>query len=181
MKKTLSLILILILIISLASCGKMSAEQRIVKAVNEIVQSKDFASYQELYKQFKSESPSAPKVTNVTHYQIEDFDGVKMDCYLVNVSAGVAYWINEQEYQGAAEENFYVFVDANKNVFYDSISTNALGGDHDTSTAQGRATYLMWIYANIQSGEYQGDYLNDSETVTEMSADVIAAVNENLK
>ena len=47
-------------------------------------------------------------------------------------------------------------------------------------TEQGRATYLLWMYGNIQNGLHSGNYLNNEEMVTEMTAAEIEAINDAL-
>ena len=47
-----------------------------------------------------------------THYVIDDFEGVKVDDYLVNITAEVAYWVNQEAEQGVANACFQVFIDS---------------------------------------------------------------------
>ena len=183
MKKILCILMAIAMFVSLTACGsKTAAEQKlIIDAVKAEIQSEDFAGWQELYKDFTGEEPAVPQVTDVTRYQIPDFDGVKMDCYLVTVSGSFAHWYNEAEQQGAINETMFIFVDAASKKSYDSISTDAASVSHDTTTELGRATYLMWIHGEIATGSYSGSYLNDSETVTTLSADDLKFINDNLK
>jgi len=183
MKKILAFLLAAVMTLSLTACGNKitAAQQLIIDAVKAEIQAEDFAGWQSLYKDFTGEDPAAPVVTDVTRCQIPDFEGAKMDCYLVTVSAGMAHWVNEAEQMGAIDENLFIFVDAGSKKSYDSISTDAVGVEHDTTTEQGRATYLLWIHANMADGSYQGSYLNDSETVTTLSADDLKVINDNLK
>ena len=62
----------------------------------------------------------------------------------------------------------------------DSITVDALYFNGDTSTPEGRATYLLWIFGNMMNGTNEGSFLNDSETVTEWSADEVAIINSNI-
>ena len=183
MKKLLAFVLASLLTLSMTACGsKISSEQQlIIDAVKAEIQSEDFADWQELYESFTTETAAAPVVTDVTRYQIPDFEGVKMDCYLVTVSAGMAHWINEAEEMGTIDEKLFLFVDAASKKSYDSISTDAANVSHDTTTELGRATYLLWIHANLDDGSYSGSYLNDSETVTTLSADDLKVINDNLQ
>ena len=71
-------------------------------------------------------------------------------------------------------------MDTNTATSFDSITTDATNVQHDTATEQGRATYLLWMFANIQDGSYSGSYLNDSEIVTEMNEAQIDAINDAL-
>ena len=134
-----------------------------------------------LCKDFTGEEAPAPKVTNVTHYQIPDFEGVEMDCYLVTVTSKFAHWVDEEAQQGAIDEKMYLFIDNNTKNVVDNITTNASNVEHDTATEEGRATYLLWIYDNISGGNYEGAYLNDSETVTELTEADLEVINNNLK
>lgn len=199
MKKLLALLLVSIMALSLVACGgkgettpteetnateetKLTEEQQlIIDTVNAKLATEEFANWQSLYKEFTGNEATAPKVSNVTHYQNSDFDGEAIDCYLVAISADVAYWMNEEAQQGIAENKFYIFVDSNAQAVYDSITTNAFNVDHDTTTEQGRATYLLWIHNNTLDGSYDGFYANDSETITELTEADLEVINNNLK
>ena len=110
--------------------------------------------------------PSA-QVTRVIRYQLDDFNGKPADGFLVNLSTG--------------SDNIQLYVDNYTGTTYDSITTNAADGITDISTDQDRATYLLWIFANLVNGSYDGALLNDSETRTEYTADELAALNSSLK
>lgn len=206
MKKLLSIVLALVMCLSLCACGGngntesttaptaepttepivtepplTEAQMLVIDAVNAKINSEEFASWENLYMELtKTKVTLDPQVTNVTHYEIEDFDGAKMDCYLVTVAANIAHWINEEAEQGAIDGQVFIFVDVNTATSFDSITTDASNVQHDTTTEQGRATYLLWMYTNIQDGSYSGSYLNDSEIVTEMSAAEVDAINDAL-
>ena len=194
MKKLLALLLVSIMALSLVACGDkaetkpteegvtITEEQKlIIDTVNAKLATEDFANWQSLYKEFTGNEATAPEVTNVTHYQNSDFDGEAIDCYLVAISANVAYWTNEEAQQGIAEDKFYIFVDSNAQAVYDNITTKAFNVDHDTTTEQGRATYLLWIHNNTLDGSYDGFYANDSETVTVLTDADLEIINSNLK
>ena len=104
-----------------------------------------------------------------------------MDCYLVTVTSKFAHWVDEEAQQGAIDEKMYLFIDNNTKNVVDNITTNASNVEHDTATEEGRATYLLWIYDNISGGNYEGAYLNDSETVTELTEADLEVINNNLK
>ena len=206
MKKILALMLALAMCLSLCACGGNSstesttaptaepttepivtesplteAQMLVIDAVNAKINSEEFASWENLYMEFTSTKVTlAPQVTNVTHYEIEDFDGAKMDCYLVTVAANIAHWVNEEAEQGAIDGQLFIFVDANTATSFDSITTDASNVQHDTTTEQGRATYLMWLYGETQTGSFSGPYLNNSESVTEMSEAEVDAINDAL-
>lgn len=156
-------------------------QQLIIDAVNAKLASEEVANWLSLCKEFTGEEAPAPKVTNVTHYQIPDFDEVEMDCYLVTVSSKFAHWVDEGAQQGAVDEKLFLFIDNNTKNVVDSITTNASNVQHDTKTEEGRATYLLWIYNNVSDGSYNGFYLNDQETVTELTEVDLKVINDNLK
>lgn len=195
MKKTLAFLAALVMVLSLCACGsgkgsettaagtesKLTAEQQIVvDAVHAQLESDQFAQWQKLAKEFSGNNPKAPEVTSVVRYEIKDFDGSPMDCYLVNISADVAYWVNEAAQQGAMLDQFQLFISSDGKTVTDSITTDACNGTEVTTTDEGRAIYLLWIFGNRMSGDYEGSFLNDSETVTEWTADEIAVVNGNI-
>lgn len=183
MKKMIALLLAAGMAISLCACGakKLTAEQQmIVDAVHSQIQSENFAEWQKLAENFKGSTPKAPEVTSVMHYEINDFEGEKMDCYLVNISADVAWWFNEEAQQGSMAERYQLYVSSDGKTVIDSISSDAAGFDGDTSTSEGRAIYLLWTFGNMMDGSYEGNFLNDGETVTEWSADELAVINGSL-
>lgn len=199
MKKLLALLLVSIMAISLVACGgkgettptegtnatevtKLTEEQQlIIDTVNAKLSTEEVSNWQNQYKEFTGNEATAPKVTNVTHYQIPDFEGVEMDCYLVTITSNFGYWVNEEAEQGATVDNLYLFVDGNTKATIDNITTDASNVEHDTTTEEGRATYLLWIYDSINSGHYDGAYLNDSETVTVLTDADLEIINNNLK
>lgn len=187
MKKLLALLLVSIMALTLVACGgkeetaPTEEQQLIIDTVNEKLSAEEVADWQSQYKEFTGNEAAAPKVTNVTHYQHPDFDGAEMDCYLVTISSNFGYWINEEEEQGATVDNLYLFIDGNTKTIIDNITTDAFNVEHDTSTEKGRATYLLWIYDNINNGSYDDTYLNDSETVTELTDADLEVINSNLK
>ena len=194
MKKWLALLLAVVMVFSLSACGEKGTEstpaaegsaltaeqQMIVDAVSAQIQSETFAQWQQLAEQFKGSAPKAPEVTAVTHYEIGDFEGEKMDCYLVNISADIAWWDNEEAQQGSLVERYQLYVSSDGKTVMDSVTTDAGNFNGDTSTPEGRATYLLWMFGNMMDGSYQGNFLNDSETITEWSADELAVINDNL-
>ena len=191
MKKWIALLLAAVLCLSLAACGGnkpdeaadgegsgLTAEQQlIVDAVKTEVQSERFSEWQTLYKKDMGSDPKAPEVSAVMHYEIEDFEGEKIDCYLIDITAGVCH--------GAPDGNTYtdsrygLFVSSDGKMVIDSITVDALYFNGDTSTPEGRATYLLWIFGGMMDGTYEGSFLNDSETVIEWSADEVASLNSN--
>ena len=101
----------------------------------------------------------------MNYYYIEDFDGAKVKCMLVHISASVAYWTDKEAQMGGIEDSVYLMIDLETKTVYDSLSTDALNCEHDTSTAQGRATYLMWMYNSMLNGSDSEYFVNDSEIV----------------
>ena len=199
MKKILALLLVSIMALSLVACGgkeeapptegtnateetKLTEEQQfVIDTVNAKLSTKEVVNWLSLCKDFTGEEAPAPTVTNVTHYQIPDFEGAEMDCYFVTVTSKFAHWVNEEAQQGALDENLYLFIDSNTQNVVDYITTDAGNANHDTSTEEGRTTYLLWIYGEVMSGNYEGDYLNGSETVTELTEADLEVINNNLK
>lgn len=194
MKKWLALLLAVVMVFSLSACGEKGTEstpaaegsaltaeqQMIVDAVSAQIQSETFAQWQQLAEQFKGSAPKAPEVTSVLHYEIGDFEGEKMECYLVNISADIAWWDNEEAQQGSLVERYQLYVSSDGKTVMDSVTSDAGNFNGDTSTPEGRATYLLWMFGNMMDGSYQGNFLNDSETITEWSADELAVINDNL-
>ena len=148
MKKWLALLLAAVMVFSLCACGEKGTEstpaagesaltaeqQMIVDAVSAQIRSETFAQWQELAEQFKGSAPKAAEVTSVLHYEIEDFEGEKMDCYLVNISADIAWWDNEAAQQGTLEERYQLYVSSDGKTVMDSVSTDAGNFNGDTST-----------------------------------------------
>ncbi|MBP1581245.1 MAG: hypothetical protein J6A26_02445 [Oscillospiraceae bacterium] len=181
MKKLLAFLLAAAMSLSLTACGGMSKEQQLIAdVVNETIQSEDFAQWQTLFKEFTGNTADAPEVRSVLHYQIDDFEGEKADCYLINISADIGYWINEANQEGASSNKFQICIDNTTNISYDSIHSDAANFNGDVSTAEGRALYLLWIYLNMANDDYSGSFLNDTEIVTEFSEKDIQAINDAL-
>lgn len=194
MKKWLALLLAVVMVFSLSACGEKGTEstpaaegsaltaeqQMIVDAVSAQIQSETFAQWQQLAEQFKGSAPKAPEVTSVLHYEIGDFEGEKMECYLVNISADIAWWDNEEAQQGSLVERYQLYVSSDGKTVMDSVTSDAGNFNGDTSTPEGRATCLLWMFGNMMAGNFQGNFLNDSETITEWSADELAVINDNL-
>ena len=206
MKKFIAIILALVMCLSLCACGAaaepaiepttdaaeatteapneppLTEEQlMIMDVVKNVMAMEEFEVWEELYTQFTGEkAQNEGAIADVTHYQIPDFEGEKMDCYLINIPTDIGRWVNEEAEQGVLEESIYLFVDAESKTVYDSITTDAMNGASDTSTELGRAAYLMWIYSATQTGGYDGNYLNETETVTHMSGAEVEAMNKIL-
>ncbi len=162
--------------------GAMSEEDKrlIQDTVKAILESEQYKDWQDLYKQFVGSKPRSGEISAITHYQIDDFDGVKVEGYLIHISADVGWWMNEAEKQGATSNGFCIFINSATGQSYDSISTNAGNEEMDTATDEGRAKYLLWIFGNILNEDYSGNYLNNTEVVTVLSEDVIDALNDAL-
>ena len=154
---------------------------QVIDAIRSKIETEEFASWEQLYSEFTGTKINLdPQVINVTHYQIEDFSGEQVDCYLIAVAANIAHWVDEAAQQGAIDGQLLIYADANSTTVIDNISTNASNLQHDTSTPMGRATYLLWIYGEAQSGAFEGFYVNDSETVSEMTEEELDAINDFL-
>lgn len=154
--------------------------QVIADAVSSLIQSEHYAQWQELYTYFTGDAPSEPEIVDVVRYQIGDFDGEKIDCYLINLSADIGYWYNEANEQGSIENNVFIFADNESKAIYDNISTNAMNVEHNTTTDFGRATYLLWTYGNAQLGNGDSVLLNNAEIITELSSEDVDTINANI-
>ena len=209
MKKLIAMILALVMCLSLCACGAAPATEptteatteptteatteapteppltdvqlMVIDAVKGLFAKEEFATWEELFTQFTTvEIKNEPSVKNVIRYEIEDFEGVKMDCYLVNVPVSIGLWVNEEAEQGTVENAIYLFIDAETKTVYDSITTDALNISSDTSTELGRATYLMWVYAATQTGIYDASLVNNTEVITSMTEEEIEEINAAL-
>lgn len=166
---------------AITTATPLTAEQQLVAdAVNATIQSEEFATWQSLYKEFMGKDPKTPEITNVLHYQIGSFYGEKVDCYLINISADIAYWINKEAEEGAVEEQFQILVDTNTKAVYNSITTDLANYNGDTSTAENRATYLLWVYNGIQLGNSNGFIISEMEITTELTEADIAVISTAL-
>lgn len=152
-------------------------QQRIADAVSGILRSEEFALWQQNYKEMHGK-PRAAEVSGAVRYQIGDFEGEKMDCWLVSVSADAGIWM--QDGGGMALSNFQIFVDAQTGAVHDSISADAGNFDGDVSDDEGRAVYLLWNYMNDVNDPFEGSYLNSSEIIAELPEADIDAVNDHL-
>jgi len=152
-------------------------QQRIADAVSGILRSEEFALWQQNYKEMHGK-PRAAEVSGAVRYQIGDFEGEKMDCWLVSVSADVGIWMSDGG--GMALSNFQIFVDAQTGAVYDLISADAGNFDGDVSDDEGKAVYLLWNYMNDVNDPFEGPYLNSSEIITELPEADIDAVNDYL-
>ena len=161
--------------------SELTAEQQlIVDAVTAQIHSDTFAAWQSLAKDFMGSDSRAPEVTAVYHYSIDDFDDEKIDCYLVNISADVGYWSNEEAQEGALLDRYQIFISADGKTVMDSISTDAGNFNNDISTSEDRAIYLLWMFGSMMDGSYKGDFVNDRETVTIWTDADLSVVNENI-
>ena len=204
MKKLISLFLASVMALSLAACGSNTSsnetaaetvietseekltlddshKQLIIDSINAAFASDNFASWSALYTEFTSSTPKAPEVTHIIHYTIDDFEGSKADCYMVNISADVACWIDEAAEMGAVSENFRILIDTETQTVYDSITLNADNGEHDTSTEEGRASYLLWIYGNaVNDFETGVHFVNEEEVVSVIADEDLEAIQQEI-
>ena len=197
MKKILALLLAAIMCLSLVACGgnggngeadggdsSLTAEQQlIVDAVKTEIQSEKFAEWQTLYKNEMGSDPKAPEVSAVMHYEIEDAEFIegekigKIDCYLIDITADVCNGVSDD--RAYTDSRYGLFVSSDGKMVIDSITVDAHNFNGDTSTPEGRATYLLWMFGGMMDGNYEGSFLNDREKVTEWSADEVAIINSN--
>ena len=197
MKKWIALLLAAVLCLSLVACGgnggngeadggdsSLTAEQQlIVDAVKTEIQSEKFAEWQTLYKNVMGSDPKAPEVSAVMHYEIEDAEFIegekigKIDCYLIDITADVCNGVSDD--RAYTDSRYGLFVSSDGKMVIDSITVDAHNFNGDTSTPEGRATYLLWMFGGMMDGNYEGSFLNDREKVTEWSADEVAIINSN--
>lgn len=157
---------------------QLTEEQKlVVDTVNEMIQSEKFIGWTEQYKEFKGEAGSVPEITEVLYYQYPDQDA---DGYLINIAAGIGYFVDEENQYGAAEESFRLYVDRETQAVYDNITLNAAEGTDTVETEEDLAKYLLWIYGNMQDGSYEGTFFEEKESVSAWTAEEVAGMNQNL-
>ncbi len=165
---------------SAGDAASSADQQLILNAVYAILDSEDFSNWQSLYQEFTGSAPRSAEIAKIVHFSIADFDGKAVDGYLISIAADVAWWHNEAAQEGITANHLNIFFDCNSYTLYDSITTNAGNAEMDTTTDNGRATYLLWMFGNILNGSYEGHYVNDTETVVELTAEEIALLNAEL-
>ena len=129
MKKGILLLIIMTLGFSADVCAQESMtepQQVVADAVNTMLRTEEFGEWRTLYSEFTGSMPMAPEVTEVLHYEAEEFFDANMDGYLINLSCDAAYWIDEEAQQGAVTENVQIFINNITGMIYDSITTNFL-------------------------------------------------------
>ena len=192
MKKWIALLLAAVMALSLCACdgknengatdgedgGLTAQQQRIVDVVKTEVQSEKFAEWQTLYKNDMGSDPKVPEVSTVMHYEIEDFEGEKIDCYLIDITADVRH--SAPDGNTYTDSRYGLFVSSDGKTVIDSITVDAPSFNGDTSTPEGRSTYLLWMFGGMMDGNYEGSFLNEREKVTEWSADEVAIINSNM-
>ncbi len=151
------------------------------EAVKASVATEEFAAMQELFREFSGSVPDSPEVTRALRYQLEDFEGENMDCYLIEISADMAHWVNEAAAEGIVEYSFHVFVDAETGVAYDSIALDSLNYSGALSTDEDKAAYLLWIFANSPADAQHISFMNNTESISWLSEAEIYFLNEELK
>lgn len=152
-------------------------QKLVVDTVNEMIQSEKFTGWTEQYKEFKGEEGCVPEITEVLYYQYPDQDA---DGYLVNIAAGVGYFVDEEKQCGAAEESFRLYIDRETQAVYDNITLDAAAGAADLKTEEDVAKYLLWIYGNMQDGSYEGTFFEEKESVSVLTADEVTLMNQHL-
>lgn len=159
---------------------QLKEEHRLIAEMTEqLIASEAFVGWQETYRELTGNAPNAPRVESALRYEIPDFEGEKMDCWLVNISADVGRWFAAD--QGVAENRVLLFIDLTSGKVYDSFSTDAMNAVGDLSIAEGRAIYMLWYYYNDVNGQCGRPWLNDSETMTELTVEDIDAINAYLE
>lgn len=141
--------------------------QMIADAVAAEVHSEKFASW-----------GKTPEVTTVLHYCSPNFERKRMDCYLISLSANLYYTDTKGVIQ--RRSHYELFVSGDGEQVYDSVTADAINWDNDFSTEERKAAYLLWILGSVIEGQYSGNFLNMTETVSQWSPDDLAFINSCL-
>ncbi len=152
----------------------------VAEAVKLAAASEEFIARQELFKEFTGSTPDKAEVKRALHYQLEDFEGEKMDCYLVEISTDTAYWSNEAANEGAIEYSYYVFVNTESGVSYNSIALDSNNYNGALSTDEDKASYLLWSFSNSPADSEYINLMNDEEIISWLSEAEIFFLNESL-
>ncbi|MBR0040907.1 MAG: hypothetical protein IJP64_05970 [Oscillospiraceae bacterium] len=161
--------------------SKLSAQQLgIVAAVRTHLQSEELAARQALYRELTGTSPrSEVRVTDVIHYEVRDFEGVPVDCYLVNIAAHVA-WLDQEDGTPHLDSQYQLYLSSDGKTVVDSISIDVIRFDDDVSTEEGRIRYLLWAFGAMVDGN-TNFILNDMETRSVWNAEWLAYMNEHIR
>lgn len=157
----------------------LSAEHQLIADALTAVYSSDLVKQcQSDYKSMAGGIARDPEITDVIRYQIGDFEGEKMDCWLIYIAADIG-----MADRNMVTNNFQVFVDITTGAYFDSLTVDAMGyAGGSLDDLQGKATYLLWGYGNaMNTPGGANSLLNSSEIITDMSHEDIDAINSYLE
>ena len=140
MKKILALLLVSIMALSLVACGGNNAnaetndnqtsqtetsnesnlteqQQMVVDATNQVLASDSFKEIVSAYEEASQSEAKEPKVVQAIDYQLDDFNGYKVDVMLIKLQADVMY-------DNAIYKDFQILVDKESGEVYDKVSLN---------------------------------------------------------
>ena len=152
--------------------------QLIVDVVKAVLDSDIIAQCWKDYADMMGGTARDPEITDVIRYQIGDFEGEKMDCWLINIATDIG-----MADRNMVTNNFQVFVDITTGAYFDSLTVDAIGyAGGSLDDLQGKATYLLWGYGNaMNTPGGASSLLNSSEIITDMSHEDIDAINSYLE
>ena len=198
MKKILALLLVSIMALSLVACGGNNAnaetndnqtsqtetsnesnlteqQQMVVDATNQVLASDSFKEIVSAYEEASQCEAKEPKVVQAIDYQLDDFNGYKVDVMLIKLQADVMY-------DNAIYKDFQILVDKESGEVYDKVSLNVAewsnSFDGTCKSEEDVKPMLLMCYSFL---EQNGLLWTDSETLVELTEADLEVINNNLK
>lgn len=198
MKKILALLLVSIMALSLVACGGNNAnaetndnqtsqtetsnesnlteqQQMVVDATNQVLASDSFKEIVSAYEEASQSEAKEPKVVQAIDYQLDDFNGYKVDVMLIKLQADVMY-------DNAIYKDFQILVDKESGEVYDNVSLNVAewsnSFDGTCKSEEDVKPMLLMCYSFL---EQNGLLWTDSETLVELTEADLEVINNNLK
>ena len=198
MKKILALLLVSIMALSLVACGGNNAnaetndnqtsqtetsnesnlteqQQMVVDATNQVLASDSFKEIVSAYEEASQSEAKEPKVVQAIDYQLDDFNGYKVDVMLIKLQADVMY-------DNAIYKDFQILVDKERGEVYDKVSLNVAewsnSFDGTCKSEEDVKPMLLMCYSFL---EQNGLLWTDSETLVELTEADLEVINNNLK
>lgn len=198
MKKILALLLVSIMALSLVACGGNNAnaetndnqtsqtetsnesnlteqQQMVVDATNQVLASDSFKEIVSAYEEASQSEAKEPKVVQAIDYQLDDFNGYKVDVMLIKLQADVMY-------DNAFYKDFQILVDKESGEVYDKVSLNVAewsnSFDGTCKSEEDVKPMLLMCYSFL---EQNGLLWTDSETLVELTEADLEVINNNLK
>lgn len=198
MKKILALLLVSIMALSLVACGGNNAnaetndnqtsqtetsnesnlteqQQMVVDATNQVLASDSFKEIVSAYEEASQSQAKEPKVVQAIDYQLDDFNGYKVDVMLIKLQADVMY-------DNAIYKDFQILVDKESGEVYDKVSLNVAewsnSFDGTCKSEEDVKPMLLMCYSFL---EQNGLLWTDSETLVELTEADLEVINNNLK